>query len=387
MAKAHKKQHIQTNVIDMTMSRLAYLYDTFDTVVVSFSGGKDSTAVINCAIAVATQMKKLPVNVFTFDEEAIPPETVEYMERVRQRDDVNFRWFCIPIEHRNACSTSQPYWYCWAPEDRDKWCRELPDGAITDMPRGCKRGGIPQYVPLVFGPEFGTVANCMGIRTQESMTRYRHVATKKGDRAYIMPGQRPHSHMQNCYPIYDWATEDVWLAPDMHGWDYNHAYDIMSRCGTPLSLQRCCPPYGEQPLRGLWKYKTCWPQLWDKMVNRVHGAATAARYANTELYGCGVTDEALPEGMTWRELTLSTLQKLAPESKQEAAEAIAMCVSNHRNRTGNAAMPDDEPHPQSGFCWKILYTAAKIGGNKFGRQFQKMSTKALLERQKHGILE
>jgi len=64
-----------------------------------------------------------------------------------------------------------------------------------------------------------------------------------------------------------------------------------------------------------------------------------------------------------------------------------MCVSNHRNRTGNAAMPDDEPHPQSGFCWKILYTAAKIGGNKFGRQFQKMSTKALLERQKNGILE
>lgn len=386
MPKINKKQTVDKSTRELALERFEYLYDRFDTVAVSFSGGKDSTAVLNCAIEVATAKKRLPVEVFTFDEEAIPPETVEYMERVRQRDDVSFRWYCVPIEHRNACSNSQPYWYCWAPEDQYKWCRELPEGAITDIPGG-KRSGIPDYIPWLFGPEKGTVANCMGIRTQESMTRFRHIATKKGDRAFIMPGKPPAKHIQNVYPIYDWTTEDVWLAPERFGWDYNHAYDVMAKMGIPLSLQRCCPPFGEQPLRGLWTFKQTWPELWAKMVGRVHGAATAARYANTELYGTGVKDDDLPEGMTWRELTMNALAKLTPVSRKEAADAIAGCVGIHRKRTNGRPMPDDEPDPQSGFCWKTLYIAAKVGGNKFNRQSQKMENKALQVRMKNGIFK
>lgn len=386
MVKANKKQFVDRSTLGLTLERFEYLYDTFDSVSISFSGGKDSTAVLNCAIEVATHKKRLPVNVLSFDEEAIPPETVEYMERVRLRDDILFRWYCIPIEHRNACSTKQPYWYCWAPEDKAIWCRDLPDGVITELP-GSKRGGIPDYIAQILGRQKGTVANCMGIRTQESMTRYRHIATKKGDRAYIMPGTPPAKHVQNVYPIYDWSTEDVWLAPDRLGWDYNHAYDVMAKIGLPLSMQRCCPPFGEQPLRGLWRFKQCWPDLWAKMVGRVHGAATAARYANTELYGTAVSDSDLPDGMTWRELTMNTIAGLQPGSKQEAAEAIARCINIHKNRASGRPMPDDEPDPQSGFCWKTLYIAAKVGGNKFDRQFQKMGMKALLVRQKNGILK
>lgn len=386
MAKVNKKQPVDRSTLDLALERFEYLYDTFDSVSISFSGGKDSTAVLNCAIEVATYKKRLPVNVLSFDEEAIPPETVEYMERVRLRDDVFFRWYCIPIEHRNACSTKQPYWYCWAPEDKAIWCRELPDGVITELP-GSNRGGIPDYISQILGSEKGTVANCMGIRTQESMTRYRHIATKKGDRAYIMPGIAPVKHVQNVYPIYDWATEDVWLAPDRLGWDYNKAYDVMSKAGIPLSLQRCCPPYGEQPLRGLWRFKQCWPDLWAKMVGRVHGAATAARYANTELYGTAISDSDLPEGMTWRELTMNALAGLQPDSRKEAAEAISSCLSIHKKRGAGRPMPDDEPDPQSGFCWKTLYIAAKIGGDKFGRQQQKMRNKALQVRAKNGILK
>lgn len=386
MPKINKKQAVDKSTRELALERFDYLYDRFDTVAVSFSGGKDSTAVLNCAIEVATAKKRLPVEVFTFDEEAIPPETVEYMERVRQRDDVAFRWFCVPIEHRNACSNSQPYWYCWAPEDQHKWCRELPGRAITDIPSG-KRSGIPDYIPWIFGPEKGTVANCMGIRTQESMTRFRHIANKKGQNAFIMPGKSPAKHIQNVYPIYDWTTEDVWLAPDMFRWDYNRAYDVMAKQGMPITKQRCCPPFGEQPLRGLWTYQQCWPELWAKMVERVHGAATAARYANTELYGCGVKDDDLPEGMTWRELTMNALSNLKAGSRKEAAEAISSCITSHRNRTNGRSMPDDEPDPQSGFCWKTLYIAAKIGGNKFDRQHQKMQNNALNERKKRGILK
>jgi predicted phosphoadenosine phosphosulfate sulfurtransferase len=384
--KLNKKQHVDKDCYSLSLERMEYIFDTFDQVGISFSGGKDSTVCMNLALEVATAKKKLPVTVFTFDEEAIPPDTVEYLDRVSKRDDVKFLWYCLPIEHRNACSTKQPYWYPWAPEDKDKWVRDLPATAIT-TPLVAKRCGIPGQSGKIFDPRKGSVAMVMGIRTQESLTRFSHIANKKGDRAWIMPPGDMYPYTRNVYPIYDWATEDVWLAPELKGWDYNRAYEKQTLAGIPLSVQRCSPPYGEQPIRGLYKYKVCWPELWAKMVDRVHGAATAARYANTDLYGCSVKADDLPEGTTWKDLTLNRLQQLDPRSRAEAAKAIQSCITNHKNRGGGPTIPDVEPDPLTGHSWKNLFIAAKVGGDKFGRQTQKMTNNAIRARKKNGIFK
>lgn len=383
MVKIYKKKSVDASCLDMTLSRLEQVFDTFDFVSVSFSGGKDSTVCLNLALQIARDKNRLPLHVFTFDEEAIPPETVEYMARVAEnKDEIDFRWFCMPIQHRNACSKHSPYWYPWAPEDKAKWVRELPPLALTEGIHGFKRDGIAQQVLRMFPPSMGTVANIMGIRAQESMSRLRSITSKKGSDAF-MAGNL---HVTNCYPIYDWTTEDVWIAPNRFGWDYNLAYDVMEKSGLPRHNQRCAPPFGEQPIRSLHLFKTCWPELWDKMVDRVPGAATAARYANTEIYGFGVKDTDLPIGQSWRELTIAGMRQLSPESRREVADAIKTCLTVHGNRT-NRPIPDGEPDPDSGFCWKTLYIAAKVGGNKFGRQMQKMCGKALTERRKRGILK
>jgi len=384
MAKAAQKKSSDRDCLSLALERMEYVFDTFDQVAVSFSGGKDSTACLNLALQIATDKKRLPLDVFTFDEEAIPPETVEYTQRVADRDDIRFRWFCLPIEHRNACSSSSPYWYPWAPEDRAKWVRDLPATAIT-VPLLSKRAGIPDHVSKLYDPRNGLAANIMGIRSQESMTRHRAIVSKKGDRAWVQPPSNA-PHVSNVYPIYDWRVEDVWLAPEVCGWDYNRAYETMTLAGVPFSLQRCCPPFGEQPIRGLWKFKQCWPQLWSKMVDRVHGAATAARYGNSDLYACGVSDEDLPEGMNWRGLTMTTMMKLDERARAEVADAISRLITTHRNRSSNP-LPDEIPDPQSGFCWRSLYTVAKVGGDKFGRQSQKIIKRALEERRKNGITQ
>lgn len=383
MTKANKKIDSEQTCHQLSLERFEYLFDTYDKVAVSFSGGKDSTACLNLALEVARHKKRLPLDVFTFDEEAIPPETVEYMARVAENPEIRFQWFCVPIEHRNACSSKQTIWYPWAPEDRAKWVRDLPPLAITDFP-GFRRGGIPEQIGSLFGPAVGTVANVMGVRSQESLTRLWYILIKKGFRCFLAPLAGT-TNITNAYPIYDWRTEDVWRAPQAFGWDYNRAYDVMDKAGIPLPSQRCAPPYGEQPIRGLHKLKSCWPELWAKMVDRVPGAATAARYANTDLYGCGVKDSDLPEGMTWQELTIAALRKLPKGAAAEAAGAIKACLTQHRNRTKGGVMPDDEPDPLSGFCWKTLYIAAKVGGDKFGRQAQKMRNKALVERIKRNV--
>ena len=374
MSNLHARKQTESDCFQNALERMEYVFDTFDHVCVSFSGGKDSTACLNLALKIATEKKRLPLDVVSFDEEAIPPETVEYMQRVADRDDIKFRWFCIPLEHRNACSTSQPYWYCWAPEDRKLWVRDLPPSAITE-PLTKKRGGIPDLVPFLYDMRNGLTANILGIRTQESMTRYRAIASKSGKLCYI---KEPSAckHVQNVYPIYDWMVEDVWIAPEIHGWDYNRAYETMTKAGISFSQQRCCPPFGEQPIRGLHKFKTCWPQLWAKMVDRVHGAATAARYANTDLYGMNVKDDVPDDGMDWRSRTLHTMNLLSPRSRAEVANAVAQCVKAHRNKSPNE-MPDVNPDPISGYCWKDIYVIAKVGGDKFNRQKQKVASKAI----------
>ena len=30
----------------------------------------------------------------------------------------------------------------------------------------------------------------------------------------------------NAYPIYDWKTQDIWIANGKFGWTYNHLYDL-----------------------------------------------------------------------------------------------------------------------------------------------------------------
>jgi predicted phosphoadenosine phosphosulfate sulfurtransferase len=387
MARIRKKLEVEQSCYDLAVERVGKCFDRFDKVVVSFSGGKDSTACLQIALDAATRRNALPLEVVSFDEEAIPPDTVEYMDRVSQRADVNFRWYCIPIEHRNACSEKQPVWYTWGEEDRCKWVRELPSQAITDLP-GFRRGmAIPDAIPLIYGQSFGTVCVIMGIRCQESMSRYSAIASKPASvthDAFLTPFDKA-KWITKAYPIYDWSTDDVWRAPALFGWDYNRAYDVMEKAGVPRNLQRCAPPFGEQPIRGLWKFKVCWPELWSRMTHRVRGAATAARYANTGLYGCGLSDEDLPHGKTWQQHTLDLLSNLEESAKPEVASAIAALMNQHRSRTSDA-IPDDKPHSISGYCWKSLCIVAKVGSDKFGRQSQKVTTKAIAVRRKNGIL-
>lgn len=371
MARFMKGRHLDKNVYDMTIERLHHIYDLFDHVAVSFSAGKDSTATLNTALEVARERGKLPLRVLFFDEEAIPTETVDYARRVAENPDVAFEWYCVPVQHRNGCSTDSPYWYPWAEEVRDLWVRELPPEAITEIPgydptEPEGRLTIPNLIGKMFDPaKVGTACVLLGIRADESITRRRAVSYRVHDN-YIIPdsGDSSLKNLSKAYPIYDWSTQDVWTAPAQHGWDYNESYNLMEMAGIGHSHQRIAPPFGEQPMRSLWMYHVCFPDIWPAMTARVPGAATAARYAAGELYAAGSKESyQKPEGSTWQEAIRDAIESHPAEIRPKIAQRISSEIRNHNRKSGGQPVLE-VPHPWTGVSWTWLYRVAVRGDFK-----------------------
>lgn len=373
-----KKQVIEKNVYDSAIERINYLYDNFDKVVVSFSGGKDSTVILNLTLQVARERGKLPLDVIFFDEEAIHPPTIEYVERIRQNPDINLKWYCLEVKHRNACSRKEPWWYNWEKGKEDVWTRPMPENVILEHPNFIKGMTIPEFCPKLFPQSDGRVVILTGIRADESLRRYRVVAKREKEN-YI--NQNPEDgNVWKAHPIYDWVTNDVWVAPQRFGWDYNKTYDLFEKAGQPRNKQRVCPPYGEEPLRGLWIYAECFPEMWHKMLYRVHGCATAWRYANTELYSM---PKEPPNGMTWKEYLFMVMDLNFPKERKEITENINRAIKIH-NKKSKHIIHDSIPDPITGMNWKDLCFIV-IRGDLKGRRLQALTSKTTDIMNKKGL--
>lgn len=373
MSKIRKKDYQASNVLEAAMDRMRYLYDSFDNVEISFSGGKDSTVVLNIAIKVAREKNKLPVIANFYDEEAIHPTTIEYVERVSKHPDVKLNWFCLEFKHRNASSNEEPYWFTWDKDKKDKWVRKMPESAITEHSKFYKGLSFQEFTSLRAEKSKGTTVDVTGVRTQESIRRFWAVAKKVNDN-YISR----YGHFSIAHPIYDWSSQDVWKL--VHEWniDYNKTYDIFNKTelNNKFLTQRVCPPFGEEPLRGLWIYAECFPELWHKMLNRVEGVATAWRYANTELYGVGGIQK--PDDLTWKEYLSYIVDTYSGKEKKFVIENINRYITLHKERAKDS-IADIDANPLTGISYKWLCKIAHKGDFK-GRQMPDNERAAAMKR-------
>jgi predicted phosphoadenosine phosphosulfate sulfurtransferase len=117
------------------------------------------------------------------------------------------------------------------------------------------------------------------------------------------------NYVYNCYPIYDWRTEDIWTANAKFGWKYNELYDIFYMAGVPVHKMRVASPFMSESKSSLGLYRVIDPHTWARLCARVQGANFIATYGKQ----LGYRSFKLPPGHTWKSFTKFLLDTLPKE--------------------------------------------------------------------------
>ena len=149
---------------------------------VSFSGGKDSSVLLQLVLKVAKEKDKLPVTVLHIDFEAWYSATVKHLTEMMIQPEVNAYWVCLPMNLRNSVSVFDSQWQCWDPTKKEKWVREMPNYpcVISDekyFPFWRYGMEFEEFI-IHFGKWFseGKKTACLvAIRSNESLNRFRTI--------------------------------------------------------------------------------------------------------------------------------------------------------------------------------------------------------------------
>lgn len=326
------KQYLEDNVMIASQKRTIETFDNFEKIYVSFSGGKDSTVMLYLAIEEAKKRNR-KIGVFIVDLEGQYKLTIEHIEKIIDEniDYLDVYWICLPIALRNAVSVYEPKWICWDKDKKEDWIRPLPKYAISDenLIPGFKKNMEFEDFVLLFGEWYakGKETACLvGIRTDESLNRFRTIANqkkiKKEDKYWttlVTP------NVYNIYPIYDWKTEDIWIYHAKNKKHrYNRLYEYMYKAGLKISQMRICQPYGDDQRRGLWLFHIIEPQTWAKIVARVNGANSGALYVTESGNINGYHKITKPKNHTWKSFALLFLNSLPDKTKTHFQNKICL---------------------------------------------------------------
>lgn len=313
------KKRLGVNVLEAAKSRIDFVMENFPKVIVSVSGGKDSTVMLHLAADSARKIGRKIIVMF-IDLEAQYDLTIKHLETLRSeyQDCCEFHWVCLPLSLRNAVSAYEPQWICWDGRQKDRWVREMPRHAIREesAPHWFVKGMefedfVDRYSDWL--SEGDLIATLVGIRTDESLNRYRAIANNEYSRFEGLPWTTwKAGSCVNVYPIYDWRTKDIWVYHGKTGKPYNKLYDLMNQAGLSIHQQRICQPYGDDQRKGLWLYQIIEPETWAKVVARVNGANSGALYARESGNINGTIKVKKPQGHTWEsfaEMLLASMPK------------------------------------------------------------------------------
>ena len=119
-----KNYNHSLNVYQATNERLDYIFNKFERIYLSFSGGKDSGVMLNMLIDYMRSHKiEKKVGIMILDNEANYEYSLEFMHSIlgKNLDILDVYWCCLPITLPCTVSSYAVEWQCWGNRDKDRW--------------------------------------------------------------------------------------------------------------------------------------------------------------------------------------------------------------------------------------------------------------------------
>ena len=329
-----RRAYREIDVYTAAQSRIKFIFDNFTRIYCSFSGGKDSGVMLNLMLDyMKANNIKQKIGVMILDNEANYEMSLTFMHRLLQNnlDYLDVYWCCLPITLPCTVSSYAIEWQCWGERDKERWIRPMPEHSYIVNMANHKFDFFTEDMSYdEFWDKFGDwyaqgerTACLIGIRAVESLNRFRAIMNEEKETLHgQMWTKKNTDNVYNCYPIYDWRTEDIWTANAKFGWEYNTLYDIFYKAGVPVHKMRVASPFMSESKSSLGLYRVIDPHTWAKLCARVQGANFIATYGKQLNYH----SFKLPPGHTWKSFVkflLATLPKEVAENfKRRFAQSI-----------------------------------------------------------------
>lgn len=336
------RYHLGQTTFDAALERIIGAYEDGHRVVVTSSGGKDSTVTMEIALIAAKLTGNLPLDVVHRDEEVMLPGTFDYMERVAVRPEIRMRWVIANQPIVNVFNRTSPYFWTFDPLlPETDWVRTPPwwindkvgYEAVKIIPEKFIQGisNTEVYPP----PEGKKLIVLNGMRASESTNRLMGVYSSKG---WLNKGANKFGSTLGK-PIYDMEDADIWRTVKENDWDYNDAYDVMYRMGVKKRQMRIAPPTLMQAQWSMLELgRKAWPRWFDKVCNRLPGVRQVATFGKYAVYPSRHSEE------TWEECYQRVCIDDAPDWIRDRAEALRAKVIHRHSAHAT------HPVPQSSSC-------------------------------------
>lgn len=175
------------NVLQAAKIRIRNVFANGCKIYLSFSSGKDSLCMANLVyeMILSGELDPKQLTVTFIDEEGLYPSMVDAAYRWRRNFlsvGAKFLWFCLPFKQVSVIDhlSSSESWITWEPGKEDVWMRKPPDFAIMYSPY-LHYAGEMNYQTFC-SKAFSDGIQLVGLRTAESLTRFKCIANTKMER-------------------------------------------------------------------------------------------------------------------------------------------------------------------------------------------------------------
>lgn len=309
--------YLKGTVLEAAKQRIAMLFDSFDSINVSVSGGKDSTVLAHLALLEANK-RSTKIGLFFLDEEVVYQSTIDQIEYLMSLypKNTNRLWLQIPFNLTNATSLTESQLVCWEPGKHKVWMRNKKTWSIhvrmwdeSKQTIRDKNKGFGFYDAIEnFERCYENAAFLVGLRGIESPNRWRAMVKNpvdvKGDK--IFWGTKNGKNI-NFYPIYDWNFHDIWKYIYENGLKYSRIYDYQFRKGTPINEIRVSSLIHERSFKSLCDLPEFEPQTYDKLCQRIKGIELAQETAKAaKLFRARKLPKNFKSWVSYRDFLLDT---------------------------------------------------------------------------------